>query len=434
VGLLMKGQTIYFNTNIVPSSFGPQTTSLIIGNLSPALQTELNNPVAFGGRIGEIRVWNTFMTEAQLNVSQFTSLNGNEAGLVHRWKFDEGITNSQTIIDTVGASNGNLAGPVYVPRAGSNLNMIQNDMIPFYQFSRQIAANGTASISLSCNQYLFASQTLLFSRLPTSGILSNFFTQQPVQNAMISANTSQSINRYRVQYTPDRTSCGTVTQVAGYSTVAAFLTNSFSAQITVRNLTGGALLPTTSPTTGGVISILGNVGANGVLLANENCSIQFPTKTFPCTAASVTGGILSCTIPAGVGANAAVVVNLCGTTITGSFSYSPPTISTVLIVNNYITINGQNFGPPRVFDNLSDRVTISNTTTIFLCSVTSVNQQLLMCNVSTILSHGTYVGEVTIGGQNVMQNVAYGVPVGESRVVSPIMGLLLILLYTQTVE
>ncbi|MCW2118162.1 LamG-like jellyroll fold domain-containing protein [Flavobacterium sp. 7A] len=66
--------------------------------------------VFFKGNIDEVRIWNTARTIEQLNASKNCELQGNEAGLVSYYKFDQGInaennTGNTTLIDATTTGN-----------------------------------------------------------------------------------------------------------------------------------------------------------------------------------------------------------------------------------------------------------------------------------------------------------------------------------------
>jgi len=64
----------------------------------------------FKGLIDEVRVWNKGRTQDQIKNSMYSTLSGNEAGLVYYWRFDEGmglLVNSLAM-----ASYGTLGGGI----------------------------------------------------------------------------------------------------------------------------------------------------------------------------------------------------------------------------------------------------------------------------------------------------------------------------------
>ena len=67
---------------------------------------------AWNGRIDEVRIWNVARSHAEILATLWTSLNGDEAGLVAYFQFDEGVAggdNSNPPVDTLPdlTANGN---------------------------------------------------------------------------------------------------------------------------------------------------------------------------------------------------------------------------------------------------------------------------------------------------------------------------------------
>ena len=63
----------------------------------------------FDGRIDEVRVWNIVRTEAEIQATMNTSLQGNEPGLVGYWNFDNGTANDLSDHGNHGTLRGNAA-------------------------------------------------------------------------------------------------------------------------------------------------------------------------------------------------------------------------------------------------------------------------------------------------------------------------------------
>ena len=63
----------------------------------------------FDGRIDEVRVWNIVHTEAEIQATMNTSLQGNEPGLVGYWNFDNGTANDLSDHGNHGTLRGNAA-------------------------------------------------------------------------------------------------------------------------------------------------------------------------------------------------------------------------------------------------------------------------------------------------------------------------------------
>lgn len=63
----------------------------------------------FAGRIDEFRVWNVARSPAEIAANYTGTLSGNEPGLLHYWRLDEG--SGSTVVDSAGTLNGTLFGP-----------------------------------------------------------------------------------------------------------------------------------------------------------------------------------------------------------------------------------------------------------------------------------------------------------------------------------
>jgi len=81
-----------------PGNF-PDPAQLYFGAQHDNANTRGNtvpNLYFFNGKIDEIRIWNRALTQAEIQASMFTTLAGNEAGLVGYWNFDAGTANDMT--------------------------------------------------------------------------------------------------------------------------------------------------------------------------------------------------------------------------------------------------------------------------------------------------------------------------------------------------
>lgn len=102
--------TIYRNGNVVVSN---TWNGIIAGNPSSQL-TLSQNSESFGGAMDDVRIWNTVRTQDQIRANMNVELNGNEAGLVAYYTFNQGTAEANntaitTIIDkTANPSNGTL--------------------------------------------------------------------------------------------------------------------------------------------------------------------------------------------------------------------------------------------------------------------------------------------------------------------------------------
>lgn len=114
---------IYKNGNLVSSV---SWTGTIPGSASSQL-TLSQNSESFGGAMDDVRIWNTVRTQDQIRANMNVELNGNEAGLVAYYTFNQGTADGNnsaitTIIDkTANPSNGTL---VSFTKNGSASNFV----------------------------------------------------------------------------------------------------------------------------------------------------------------------------------------------------------------------------------------------------------------------------------------------------------------------
>lgn len=149
-----------------------------------------------------------------------------------------------------------------------------------------------------------------------------------------------------------------------------------------------SLSPTSGPTTGGISLVLSgsDLGASGtVTVGGEDCP-----------AASWTSSSITCTLPEGVGSNAAVVVSTGGLPSNVLyFSYDAPSISGISptsgskVGGTSITISGLNFGPSG-----AATVTIAGAP----CAVTSSGHTSVVCT-TPVGAVGSQAVLVTAGNQ-----------------------------------
>lgn len=114
---------IYKNGNLVTSA---PWTGTIPGNPSSQL-TLSQNSESFGGAMDDVRIWNTVRTQDQIRANMNVELNGNEAGLVAYYSFNQGTAEGNntvitTVIDkTTNPSNGTL---VSFTKNGTSSNFV----------------------------------------------------------------------------------------------------------------------------------------------------------------------------------------------------------------------------------------------------------------------------------------------------------------------
>ena len=114
---------IYKNGNLVSSA---SWTGTIPGSASSQL-TLSQNSESFGGAMDDVRIWNTVRTQDQIRANMNVELNGNEAGLVAYYTFNQGTADGNnsaitTVIDkTANPSNGTL---VSFTKNGSASNFV----------------------------------------------------------------------------------------------------------------------------------------------------------------------------------------------------------------------------------------------------------------------------------------------------------------------
>ena len=115
---------IYRNGNLVSSQ---SWTGTIPGNpSSPLTLSQSSEP--FGGAMDDVRIWNTVRSQNDIRNNMNVELNGNEAGLVAYYTFNQGTADANnasisTVIDkTANPSNGTLMS---FTKNGSASNFVQ---------------------------------------------------------------------------------------------------------------------------------------------------------------------------------------------------------------------------------------------------------------------------------------------------------------------
>jgi flagellin-like hook-associated protein FlgL len=90
--------------------------SLVIGQEQDSIGGNFESNQAFIGSIDEIRIWNHSRTQAEIQTTMNTILDGDESGLVGYWNFNDG-----TAIDLSGNGNhGTLHGSAQIPSTANN--------------------------------------------------------------------------------------------------------------------------------------------------------------------------------------------------------------------------------------------------------------------------------------------------------------------------
>ncbi|MEM7391959.1 MAG: LamG domain-containing protein, partial [Verrucomicrobiota bacterium] len=100
------GKTVrtYFDGNPTPVPGAPREL-----NTMPAPLSVMDAPNgAFGhGAVDELRIWNVARSESEIRENMSRSLSGNESGLVHYYRFDEG-PGMETVSDSAGQNHARL--------------------------------------------------------------------------------------------------------------------------------------------------------------------------------------------------------------------------------------------------------------------------------------------------------------------------------------
>ncbi|MBN1326588.1 MAG: T9SS type A sorting domain-containing protein, partial [Candidatus Cloacimonetes bacterium] len=101
VRIFVDGLQMMFNQPTAPSGNLEDNSqeNIFIGNLAA-----MNK--AFDGIIDEVRIWNFFMDQTQIQQNMNSYLHGWESGLMHYWQVNEG--NGDTIFDLAGSNNAEI--------------------------------------------------------------------------------------------------------------------------------------------------------------------------------------------------------------------------------------------------------------------------------------------------------------------------------------
>jgi len=163
----------------------------------------------------------------------------------------------------------------------------------------------------------------------------------------------------------------------------------------------------TLPTTGGQISIAGsNLGLDDILDDSSESVELYGTDSadIVCSNGVVSGNgtQLNCTAGPGVGVKG-LRVRICRETyfLPAIFVYQSPIISYVVGRSLHeIEIQGNNFGPGRDFDNVTDYIFVQKQT----CAVQSVDHKIIRCVLpEKFVTDDLYYIEMSIGGVRLLQ-------------------------------
>ena len=129
-----------------------------------------------------------------------------------------------------------MLGPVWKPRGGDFTKQI--DMIPYYNFNRQISFNGFSNVNAASN-YFTNSPVGVFNS-PQSGFLcSPNGTSCGSLNSTGALPSSGISNQFPFRFNPDRASCGTTITFNGAVYFQGLATtNLIEVMVNVGNLTG----------------------------------------------------------------------------------------------------------------------------------------------------------------------------------------------------
>ena len=166
-------------------NFSSSVNNLFIGDWSPSSRN-------LNGSIDEVRIWNVARTVTQLNAAKNCELQGNEAGLVAYYKFNQGLdavnnTTITTLIDaTANANNGTLTnftlnGATSNFLAGSQVTSIGNPTT-----APVLYAQGDPATPLTAVPGIYATG-LLWYTTATGGVGS---TTAPTPSTVNPGNTS----------------------------------------------------------------------------------------------------------------------------------------------------------------------------------------------------------------------------------------------------
>ena len=129
------------------------------GNYAVTLGNNLQHlSRAFQGDMDEVRIWNVAKTSAEINADMNTTLNGNEAGLVSYFNFNQGIANGNnssitTLNDnSVNGNNGQLtnfaligSASNWVDNSSCSLQLTPTVLVTIHDIVAPVADNATLS-------------------------------------------------------------------------------------------------------------------------------------------------------------------------------------------------------------------------------------------------------------------------------------------------
>ncbi len=131
------GTTVYINGMLlgtIPGAYGP-------GSGQPLTIGAANGPTAganetlFNGSLDEVRVWNTQRSQADILANMGNTLNGNGAGLVAQFSFDEGLADADnsgltTTLDNTSFGNNGALRNFALTGTISNFNLHTLNAVP----------------------------------------------------------------------------------------------------------------------------------------------------------------------------------------------------------------------------------------------------------------------------------------------------------------
>ncbi|MDB6065707.1 MAG: hypothetical protein JWR26_1915 [Pedosphaera sp.] len=126
----------------------------------------------FNGQIDEVRIWSVARSAANINSNLFTTLSGNEPGLLAYYRFDEGSGTSTTDSSPNGHSGTLVNNPVWIPSTVPTML----PPLPITSAASNVAAN---SATLNGTVYAWGTATAVYFDYGTT---TNYGSQTPLQN------------------------------------------------------------------------------------------------------------------------------------------------------------------------------------------------------------------------------------------------------------
>jgi len=363
---------------------------IYLGGIPNATIRNAMGTAYYQGAFDEFRIWTIYRNSSVVYSETLSTLSGLEPGLLGYWKFNEQGDSSILYDSTPNHFNGNETSCTRILQTSqSAIAMSLNNTLYI------INATETYSVLIGSQTTSSSSLSIQVTHFPATASLCIGNTSTCFSSSVSSLTTS---NPFSLSFIPNRATCG---QVESFSISSS---NGISGVITVRSFLGTlntANLYTIS-TEGGAITLNGYFGLYGNLDSNESVKLILNGQSIPCTNGTVSDNSnqLTCNVPAGVGANASIQLNLCNTVsnFPNAFSFDAPTINNIYATDSSnIIIVGSNFGPNRTFNGTYNYVKFNDS---IQCDTYHVNQTQLQCKVSkqlTLLAH--YIATVSIGGQ-----------------------------------